>query len=281
MGEKPAFKDLFSSAAASYSQYRPGYPPEVFAYLASLCPERARAWDCGCGSGQASLGLAEHFDEVAATDPSAKQIAKATPHPKVVYSVGAAEASGLPAGTVDLIAAAQAAHWFAFDAFYAEVRRVAKPGAVIALISYHRMRIGPEIDRVCERFHRQTLAPYWPPERAHVDANYETIPFPFAEIAAPPFALRAIWPLVADQALRCSCHVRTLCRLEEDAMPGVSLRCAAIHHAVGRCRQQSGVDPLIALEEELRPLWGDPAAAREISWPINMRVAPVFGATGR
>jgi SAM-dependent methyltransferase len=257
MGEKPAFKDLFSGAAASYSQYRPGYPPEVFAYLASLCPERARAWDCGCGSGQASLGLAEHFAEVAATDPSAKQIAKATPHPKVAYSVGAAEASGLPAGTIDLIAAAQAAHWFAFDAFYAEVRRVAKPGAVIALISYHRMRIGPEIDAVCERFHRQTLAPYWPPERGHVDANYETIPFPFAEIAAPSFALRAIWPLA---------HV---------------LGYIGTWSAVGLCRQQSGVDPLIALEEELRPLWGDPTAAREITWPINMRVAPVFGATAR
>ena len=253
MSDRPSFKDHFSEGAQSYSRYRPGYPTEVFAYLASLCPERARAWDCGCGSGQASLALAAHFGRVEATDPSAAQIAKAVPHPQVSYSVGAAEVSGLPAGAFDLIVAAQAAHWFDFEAFYAEVRRVAKPAGIIALISYHRMRIGPEIDALCETFHRQTLAPYWPPERDHVDAGYATIPFPFEEIAAPDFALRETWPLE---------HV---------------LGYIGTWSAVGKYRKATGEDPLIPLAEELRRLWGDPAEAREILWPINMRLGRVFG----
>ena len=48
-----AFKDHFSKLAAQYAQSRPGYPPELFKYLASLCAERERCWDCACGSGQA------------------------------------------------------------------------------------------------------------------------------------------------------------------------------------------------------------------------------------
>ena len=253
MSEKPAFKDHFSKGARSYSRYRPGYPPEVFAYLAALCPERERAWDCGCGNGQAALGLAAQFGRVDATDPSAQQIAKAAPHPKIAYSVGAAEASGLPPGAFDLIVAAQAAHWFDFEAFHAEVRRLAKPAAVVALISYHRMRIGPEIDAVCETFHRRTLADYWPPERAHVDAGYATIPFPFAEIEPPDFALRETWPLA---------HV---------------LGYIGTWSAVGEYRRATGEDPLPPLAETLHGLWGDPAAPRDIAWPINLRVGRVFG----
>lgn len=253
MEEQPAFKDHFSQGAEAYNRYRPSYPLEIFAYLASLCLERDRAWDCGCGGGQATQGLVPHFQAIDATDPSAAQIAGAAPHPRITYKLGAAEASGLPTGAYDLIIAAQAAHWFDFGAFHAEVRRLAKPAGVIALISYHRMRISPEIDRACETFHRQTLAPYWPSERAHVDAGYATIPFPFAEIEAPAFALRAAWPL--DHVLG---YIGTW-------------------SALARCRRECGADPLIPLARTLRGLWGDPATTKEVAWPVNMRVGRVFG----
>jgi hypothetical protein len=150
------------------------------------------------------------------------------------------------------VVAAQAAHWFDFEAFHAEVRRVAKPAAAIALISYHRMCIDPEIDPLAETFHRQTLAPYWPPERAHVDAAYRTIPFPFAEIAAPDLAVRASWSLE---------HL---------------LGYIGTWSAVGRCRKETGADPLTPLAAALRARWGDPETAREIAWPIHMRLGRVF-----
>ncbi len=249
---KSPFKDHFSHGADAYSRYRPGYPDELFSYLASLCPCRGRAWDCGCGSGQAALGLAPLFDRIAASDPSEAQLAKAPRHPKIAYTRAAAEASGLPAGDADLIVAAQAAHWFDFDVFYAEVRRVAKPHGVIALISYHRMRVGADIDPITEAFHRETLGSYWPPERAHVDAAYRTIPFPFEEIQAPAFALSASWTL--EQVLG---YLGTW-------------------SAVKQYRQAMASDPLAPVAKDLRVAWGSPDKVRPIAWPIHLRLGRVF-----
>ncbi len=251
---KAPFKDHFSHDAGSYSQYRPRYPDDLFSNLASLCPQRDRAWDCGCGSGQAALGLATWFHAVAATDPSSAQIAKAPSHPKIVYGRAPAEASGLGAKCFDLIVAAQAAHWFEFDSFYAEIRRVAKPRAVLALVSYHRMRVGADIDPITEAFHREALDAHWPPERAHVDAAYRTIPFPFSEIGAPDFALRASWSLAQV------------------------LGYLGTWSAVKQYKYAMGTDPLVPVAKELRAAWGDPGKARCVTWPIHLRLARVFGA---
>src|SRR5689334_16684936 len=103
---------LFASVAREYASFRPGYPPELFAWLARAAPARGAVWDCGCGSGQASVALAEHFSQVFATDASAEQIAAARPHPRVRYSVAPAENSGLEPGCADLVTVAQALHWF-------------------------------------------------------------------------------------------------------------------------------------------------------------------------
>ena len=87
------FSDHFSRVANDYATYRPQYPAELFAYLASLAPARSLAWDCAAGSGQATLGLAPHFDRVIGTDASSAQIASAEPHPRVEYRVAAADAN--------------------------------------------------------------------------------------------------------------------------------------------------------------------------------------------
>src|SRR5260221_11682253 len=102
------FRDHFSSHAAEYREFRPAYPPELFAYLASIAPGRQLAWDCGTGNGQAAVGLAEHFDRVFATDASAKQIQEAQVHPRVEYVVAPAERCPLAGGTADLVTVTQA-----------------------------------------------------------------------------------------------------------------------------------------------------------------------------
>jgi ubiquinone/menaquinone biosynthesis C-methylase UbiE len=51
----------------------------LFAWLAGQCPGRDAAWDCGCGSGQASFALAEHFTRVHATDLSAQVVGPCWP----------------------------------------------------------------------------------------------------------------------------------------------------------------------------------------------------------
>jgi len=236
---------LFSSVAKQYASFRPGYPPELFAWLAQQAMAREAVWDCGCGSGQASVPLAGYFARVFATDVSAEQVAQARPHPQVSYSVAAAERSGLPDDSMDLVTVAQALHWFDFEAFYAEVRRVARTGATLAAWTYPRPQfVDASLDRCFEDFYRDVVGPYWPAERRHVDAHYATLPFPFEKLAHPGFELSFDWDL-------------------PQLLGYVSSWSATV-----RYRQQLGRDPVPLLGESLAPLWPAGRAAARLRMPI-------------
>ena len=107
-----SFKDHFSGHASTYASFRPGYPPELLDFAASLPRRHGLAWDCATGNGQAAVGLAERFARVIATDGSASQLSLAMPHPNVEYRQALAEESGLASGSVDLVTVATAVHWF-------------------------------------------------------------------------------------------------------------------------------------------------------------------------
>ncbi len=224
------------------------YPAALFEYLAAQTKERKLAWDAGTGSGQAALGLAAHFDRVIATDPSESQVRNATPHSNVLYKVASAEHTDIADGTLDLIAVAQALHWFDLSRFYAEARRVLKPAGVLAAWCYGLNEIGTDVDAVVRRFYDDVVGPYWPPERKLIDECYRTIPFPFAEWTSPAFHMQAEWNL--DEYLG---YLGTW-------------------SAVQRYRKQQGTDPLIPLRAELEKVWGDARVTRTITWPIHMRI---------
>ena len=116
-----AFHDHFSGLAKGYADFRPHYPVELFDYLATLTPRKSVVWDCAAGSGQATIDLAARFEQVIATDGSAKQITSAPRRDNVEYRVALAEQSGLADGSVDLVAVAQALHWFNHEKFFASV----------------------------------------------------------------------------------------------------------------------------------------------------------------
>ncbi len=160
MSETTGFKDHFSTQADDYIRYRPSYPPELFIWLAAQTEEHETSWDCGCGNGQASVGLAPFYRQVIATDPSLKQIEKARPHERIRYAVATAEESGLADGCADLILVAQALHWFDFERFYTEVRRVARPGGVLAALSYGELQVSGAPDAV--------VVPLLPPDNRPV-----------------------------------------------------------------------------------------------------------------
>src|ERR1700743_698682 len=107
-----SFKDHFSRLAAQYAEYRPSYPASLFDYLVSICGARHAVGDCACGTGQATIALADRFDVVIATDASQQQVSAAKPLPNVTYRVAPAERSGIETGSLDLVAVAQALHWF-------------------------------------------------------------------------------------------------------------------------------------------------------------------------
>ena len=243
------FADHFSRVAGAYASYRPQYPPSLFSYLAGLAPGRALAWDCAAGSGQATMSLVPHFDQIVATDASAAQIAAAPAHPKVTYRAALAENSGIPDVSVDLVTVAQAAHWLDLPRFNEEVRRVLVPNGIIAIWGYNLHRVGDgEIDRAIDHFHADVVGPCWPPERALLEAGYRTIPFPFAEVSPPAFEMTAQWTL--PQLLG---YLRTW-------------------SAVDRYRAAKGVDPVTALEARIARSWGDAQRQRRITWPVALRV---------
>jgi ubiquinone/menaquinone biosynthesis C-methylase UbiE len=130
--EQPS-RNWFAQGGSAYAKFRPSYPAELAAFLALVAPDKSLAVDVGCGTGQLTAQLASHFGQVIGLDPSPDQIANAIQHPHVRYECAPAERLPLDAGTVSLVTAAQAAHWFDLPAFFGEVRRVAAPGAVVAL----------------------------------------------------------------------------------------------------------------------------------------------------
>ena len=124
----------------AYATFRPTYPSSLYAAILEFGGPgmgRELGVDVGCGSGQVTTHLAQLFTHVVGLDLSPAQLSTAAPAPNVEYRVGSAEATGVPAATVDLVNAAAALHWFDRPAFYREVRRILKPGSgVLAAWSY-------------------------------------------------------------------------------------------------------------------------------------------------
>jgi ubiquinone/menaquinone biosynthesis C-methylase UbiE len=242
---------LFSMQSNAYHDFRPTYDVNLFAWLAKRSPDTTRVWDCGCGSGQASADLAGFFQQVVATDVNEKQLSYAKPKSNVVYRREPAETSSLGDRSVDLTVVAQALHWFDVERFYTEVRRVSKPGSLLAVISYNLCEISPTLDALIKRLYTDVVGPYWAPERTHVETGYRTIPFPFRTIEAPQSALRANWTLN---------HL---------------LGYLKSWSAVGSYIAATKIDPVEQMRADFEANWGDSNQRRTVEWPLTVKVGLV------
>jgi SAM-dependent methyltransferase len=243
-----AFKDHFSTQSALYRASRPHYAPELFVWLAQQAPGRQLAWDAGCGSGQASAGLASQFQRVYATDPSKAQIDQAVAAANIDYCVERAEDCSLREVSADLVTVAQALHWFDIEEFHAQVERVLRPGGIVAEWTYADCRVDAAVDAVKRHLYVDLLDSYWPPERRLVETGYAELEFPFERIEAPRFDLIASWDLAGFLA-----YLRSW-------------------SATQRYMKALGKDPVAELAAEFAAAWGDPAEAREVHWDLAMRV---------
>jgi SAM-dependent methyltransferase len=240
------FADHFSRGSSGYAAFRPRYPEALFAWLAAASPARDRAWDCATGTGQAATGLARHFAQVVATDASEGQIGAAEQAPGIEYRVAPADASGIEAASVDLVTVAQALHWLPLDRFYPEVTRVLRSGGLLAVWGYSLPTVSPAVDRAVRTLHTDVVGPYWPPGREMVDAQYRPLPFPYAEVAVPPFAIEQ--------------------RMGRDRFVGY-LRTWS---AVVRFADAQRMDPLATVMPDIEHEW--PADdARLVRWPLFVR----------
>ncbi|MEZ5328622.1 MAG: class I SAM-dependent methyltransferase [Verrucomicrobiales bacterium] len=244
------FHDHFSGHADEYAAARPTYPVELFDYLARLSPSRRCAWDCATGSGQAAVALAGHFDKIIATDASWQQIEHATRRDNVHYHVAPAEVSGIASDSVDLITIAQAIHWFDFDRFHAEVRRVAVDQAIVAAWTYGLTSITAEVDAIVQDFYTGEINPYWPPERSHIESDYRDIPFPYDQCTPTMFEMKVEWSARALLA-----YLRTW-------------------SSVKRFQADTGRDPVSKIAPAIHRAWGK--GLRPVRWPLILKVGRVM-----
>jgi len=237
----------FSDNNTEYATYRPTYPRELVDYLAEISPSLGCALDVGCGTGQLSVLLGDRFQKVIATDASESQISNALPHKNVTYYCTTAENSKLPSESIDLITVSQAAHWLNLDDFYREAKRIAKPQAVIALITYGVLQIDdPIINIIFQAFYYQILAKYWPAERKHVDEHYQHLPFPFPKIESPKLKIEKYW---------------TLAEL---------LGYIGTWSAVKVATEQEKINPIDILADKWSEHWHDPQRQQKITWPLTV-----------
>jgi hypothetical protein len=187
---------------------------------------------------------------VYANDASEKQIEQAPKKDNIEFFVSPSESVPISSGSVDLVTAAQALHWFRHDSFYAEMKRVSREGAVIAAWAYGLLSVSPGIDPVIRRFNKEVIGPFWPKEREYVDREYETIPFPFERMKTPRFFIEKRWGLVSFLG-----YVSTW---------------SAVQMHIGK----TGVDPVEPLGRELASLWGA-EEEKTVRWPLYLLLGKV------
>lgn len=245
-----AFQDYFSKQSADYRRFRPQYPKVLFEFIASQCTQRRVALDCATGNGQAAVVLAEFFERVIGVDGSAAQLSHVIKHDRVSYRQSAVEETGLASQSVDCVTVAQAFHWFDFDAFFKEVKRIIVPGGILAVWCYPIIHcVDPEVDRLLQAFYFETIGPFWPPERHYIEERYQGIEMPFDEIKAPLFSQEKHWAL-AD-------------------LVGY----LGTWSAVQQYKDQKGEDPVADfVEKQLLPVWGDSDLKKTFLFEFPMRI---------
>ncbi len=249
MSEKPGFQDHFSGHAAGYAQFRPVYPAALYDWLEAQTPGHALAWDVATGSGQAAIPLAERYAAVFASEASAEQLRHAPAHPRVTYACEPAEACSLPEASVDLVAVAQALHWFDHPRFFAEVRRVLKPGGLFAAWCYELMHVSAAVDAAVWHYYEDVIGAYWPPQRRLLERGYVDIAIPLPPVGTPHLAMTAQWNYGQFEG-----YLQTW-------------------SATQRARATLGMDPLLAVRPQLLAAWGAPETVHALVFPLAMRAA--------
>jgi len=122
----------FDTVAGAYDSCRPSYPTAAVEFLVG--PEQKTVLEVGAGTGKLTEQLVALGHDVHATDPSSVLLGVLADRlPGVRTSVARAEELPLLDGSVDVVACAQAFHWFDQEAALAEFARVLRPGGHLAL----------------------------------------------------------------------------------------------------------------------------------------------------
>lgn len=239
----------YSPYAKRYAKSRPGYPAELFEYLASLTELHDIAWDCATGSGQAARSLVNYYDKIIATDVSSEQIKNAVKHKRIEYRIATSEKSGIKNRSVNLITVASAVHWFNLPEFYNEVRRVMASGGIIAVWTYHVGYIESPFDELFLHFYKDILAPYFGEGAKLVDNKYNEITLPGTSVKSKDFSVSSEWNLT-------------------DMLNFIQSWSGTQQYI-----EVNKKNPVTLIEEKLKLLWGDADKTHILRWPLFLKVS--------
>jgi len=135
-------RDSFNSVAELYDAVRPGYPAALFADLGRTAglTSQDRILEIGCGTGQATQGLADLAGSVLAIDPGEDMVQRArlrlAGRPQVTFAVSTFEALAAEPGRFALVAAAQAWHWVDPRLAFPRAAQALAPGGWLAIFGH-------------------------------------------------------------------------------------------------------------------------------------------------
>ncbi|KAJ5771252.1 uncharacterized protein N7511_003303 [Penicillium nucicola] len=150
MPPEATFKSYTPTQGQTYAQARSTYHPNFYKTLlthhAKTGGQTQTLIDVGCGPGPATRDLGVHFDRAVGFDASpgmvetAKTLGGSGSGPDVEFYVSGAEelgrdieGLGIEDGSVDLITAATAAHWFDMPRFWKRAGELLRPGGTVAI----------------------------------------------------------------------------------------------------------------------------------------------------
>jgi trans-aconitate 3-methyltransferase len=154
--------------------------------------------DIGCGPGTATFDVASHFPHAIGLDPSEGMIATAravggttSTGEAVRFEISTAEDLGVNLsppvanGSIDLIIAANAAHWFDMAGFWRAAARVLKPGGSVAMWTSGNIAAHPDlpnaaaIQAAIDEHQEKNLLPYFESGNFLTRNSYKTLPLPW------------------------------------------------------------------------------------------------------
>lgn len=143
-------RETFEEAPGLYDRVRPGYPEQLFDDLARTAGLRkgSRVLELGCGTGQATVSLAQRGYEIAAVELGAglADVAKRNlaAFPSVTVVNIAFESWELPAEPFDLVFAATSFHWIDPAVRVAKSADALRPAGALAVVATHHVAGGDE-----------------------------------------------------------------------------------------------------------------------------------------
>lgn len=138
----------FSGRVENYARYRPGYPGEILDLLRQRCgfAEDSEIADVGSGTGALARLFLENENRVFGVEPNLEMRQAGERllrrYGRFTSVAATAEDTTLPNGSVDLVTAGQAFHWFDPKPTRSELARILKPGGSVALIWNTRRAYG-------------------------------------------------------------------------------------------------------------------------------------------